>query len=310
LKEIYQPLHTFYRVCKDHSSSSSSRLDRIYVSHEEVDLALNPANTAYVFLPNSIISKSLVNTTDNQITVAYPAIVVSDHIAVRLTSDKGPPTFKRSRRIQRWLAEDPRFIALFNELLPHYTFPNKTAFAHHDAFVEAAFAAKKAYYLDRAETKEEELTRLSKFGICLQALRLISRVSPDAVALATLVNAHPFLLSLVQKIDQGSEAKELREYANELITQDALECSNRTCENSLARGTSTSPPNVPLPSQVCSLQNLKAILPSDRARLCGLRRNMSEEISSDPQVMAEIAEDFWKKFGLRGIKHPRQPRII
>ena len=57
LKEIYQPLHTYYHVCSDVALTTTRRLDRFYSSLTEADLAVTPATASTVFLPHSVISR-------------------------------------------------------------------------------------------------------------------------------------------------------------------------------------------------------------------------------------------------------------
>ncbi len=181
------------------------------------------------------------------------------------------------------MAVDPLYIRILNDILPDIHLPETSAFERHDAFIKAAFTAKAAYYRERTCSKEHDLSQLSKFGICLRALRILSKASPDTAALSKLVGSHPFLSSLINSVDDGAEAVELRAYANELIAKESFE----------SRAASSSSARTPLPPQTRTLQQLKAILPSDRARLTGLSRGLAEDVTEDPQAMAEIAGSYW-----------------
>ena len=75
------------------------------------------------------------------------------------------------------LAEDPLFVSIVAEILPDYHFPDATAFERHDAFIDAAFAARLGYYKERTSSKEQDLSEIAKFGVCLQALRILSKDS-------------------------------------------------------------------------------------------------------------------------------------
>jgi hypothetical protein len=298
LREIVQPLHTYYHICEDPTKTVTRRLDRIYVSHSEIDLALNPAQTAYVHLPNSIVPDLRGRSYLLSPAQRTPALPVSDHIAVGLSFARGKLVFRSGKRIQRWLAKEPLFRTLFGELLSVCIVAEDSPFAKHRAFIKAAFEAKRLYFVHRTDSKTEELSRLAKFGVCLQALRLLSKGSPDSEAINALLAAHPFVRPLIVHAEEGTIVSELRSYANELIAEEAF-TSGATHADFFKH---------PLTPQARTLQDIKTVLPSDRVKLAGLRRNLDEEITQEPQAMAEIAAEYWGPVWRKRDKDPHSTK--
>ena len=192
------------------------------------------------------------------------------------------------------MAEDPVFIKILSELLPDFIFKEDTPFEQHDAFVAAAFNAQAVYLERRSEDKGAELARFARFGVCIQALRILSAITPDSKAMDRLLTAHPFLLTLIQRFDEGTEVMELRAYANELISLEASEHKHQKAESLTS----------PLSQQARTLQGIKAILPSDRARLTALRRHLDDKITEDPEEMAVIAKKYWSSVWETRTKDP------
>jgi hypothetical protein len=121
LKEISQPLHTWYRVAADPARSVSKRLDRIYVSHSETDLALNPPVVCYCSVPHSLLAREtgphdeLSGGDVEGCDIMVRKSSSSDHIPVGISF--GCPRGKGSPHIPRWMVEDALFGEIFLGLL-------------------------------------------------------------------------------------------------------------------------------------------------------------------------------------------------
>jgi hypothetical protein len=89
LREHYQQVHTFYRITRDLTKSTSTRIDRIYTSHDDVDLAVVTAVVAVTNVTTSILDHlRRVRQADNApIESSQPtnAKLDTDHLPVCLT---------------------------------------------------------------------------------------------------------------------------------------------------------------------------------------------------------------------------------
>ena len=301
LKEICQPLHTWYRITKDKSQSMSKRLDRIYVSHTETDLTLQPMAAAYVATPHSIFKaeKDLEGAEaegmawKDSTARVYPS--VSDHVPVRL-SPVGPKG-KSSPQIPRWMAEDPLFESIFLGLLERSglsAYSQLDPFLRHRQFVTLAYQAKKHYFLDKTEAARLEASKMSRLSACLQGLRLLSHHPVDQGAVSALCAQFPFIEGCMVRLEGGGTCvAQLRAEADNLI-------HSIHCEETEAKVNSNPPSTF--------LANLKEKLPSQRERLPGLRPGIDEEMTDDPEAMATLAGDYWAKVWARNAASPEAAR--
>ena len=297
LKEISQPLHTWYRITKDKSQSMSKRLDRIYVSHTETDLTLHPIAAAYCAIPHSIFKAvkdpegaETAETVWKGSTVrVYPS--VSDHLPVRLApvGSKG----KSSPQIPGWMAEDPLFGSLFLGLLERSGLNevgHLDPFLRHRQFAAIAFQAKRHYFLEKTEAACVEASKMTNLSACLQGLRLLSRHPVDQGAVRALCTQYPFVEGCLVRLEGGGTCvARLRAEAENLIYsihQDEAEAK-----------VNSKPPST-------FLSGLKEKLPSQRERLPGLRPGIDEEMTNDPEEMAALASAYWAKVWARNAASP------
>ena len=290
LREVRQPLHTYYHICKDASLNTTKRLDRIYTSLSETDLAVSPASATAVFLPHSVITR--LGRVDGTGT-SSASLAVSDHIAVGLRFEQPKGGGGRPPRIPRWLAEEPLFIERLRAILPDYIDDNDSPFDQHSSFIAAAFEAKRDFYQMAKVRAEVELSRMARFSACVKTLKLLCAETPDEAALEDVITANPFIHELVVRAEEGTEISELRSYANELINQEAA--TSRDDRSKHRYTPSSAGFNV--------LKSIKTFLPSDRVRLTGLRKTLDDEIAQEPQAMAEIAKGYWSGVWEKRPKH-------
>ena len=298
LKEISQPLHTWYRITKDKTQSLSKRLDRIYVSHTETDLTLHPIAAAYCAIPHSIFKTGNDSETEGVVwkgcnARVYPS--VSDHVPVRL-APMGPKG-KGSPHIPRWMAEDPLFESIFLDLLERSglnTDNHRDPFLRHRQFVAIAFQAKKHYFLDKSEAARLEASKMSRLSACLHGLRLLSHHTVDQSAVSALCAQFPFIEDCLVRVEGGGTCVALlRAEADNLI-------------HSIHREEAEAKMNSNPPSTF--LTNLKDKLPSQRERLPGLRPGIDEEMTDDPEAMAALAGDYWTKVWAKSAVSPEAAR--
>ena len=301
LKEISQPLHTWYRITKDKTQSMSKRLDRIYVSHTETDLTLHPVAVSYCAIPHSIFkagkdpggAESEGIAGKGSAVRVYPS--VSDHLPVRL-SPVGPKG-KSSPQIPGWMAEDTLFKSIFLGLLERSGLNGDNhldPFLRHRQFVAIAFQAKKHYFLEKTDAACLEASKLTRLSACLQGLRLLSHQPVDQGAVRALCAQYPFIEGCLVRLEGGGTCVALlRAEAENLIHSVHIEEAEVTVN-------SNPPPSF--------LSNLKEKLPSQRERLPGLRPGIDEEMTDDPEEMATLAGDYWSKVWSRQAASPEASR--
>jgi hypothetical protein len=185
LKEVGQPLHTYYHICSRLEDSCTRRLDRVYLSHSEMDLSLTPVQASYASTPHNILKK-VVGTPSSfsvgelhQLWSKGGDPPVSDHIPISIRFLKGKKKFN-SPRIPVWMASDPRYSRILLDLLASRIRLSDTPFAQHEAFVKAAFKARALFMREKAEVNKANISRLTQFNICLRAIRLLCVAVPNS----------------------------------------------------------------------------------------------------------------------------------
>ena len=279
LKEISQPLHTFYKVCAEKELSSTSRLDRIYVSHSESDIALDPPTASFVPVPYSVLrSKGFDKEGNYDVGRHWDNYVapVSDHLPVSISYAKsGPPS---SKKIPLWMAEDKRYIHIFTSFLEDLLDTELPCFEQHEAFVEIAFEAKKAFYREKVRCENDQASRLTLFSAAIKAIKLLTREKVDSNEVNTFFSQYPSLRELVTRREGGTDISRLRSKADELATEVATSVDG---DSVLTQGPSN------------FLSDIKKTLPSQRTRLPGLRETIDGPLVTDPEEMAALAKGFW-----------------
>jgi endonuclease/exonuclease/phosphatase family metal-dependent hydrolase len=252
LKEVVQKVHTFLRGTE---VPLSSRLDRIYISHPEVDWALAPpyafiAPVPHTFLHSIHTDSRLPSSPD----LGSPGTLVSphsDHLPVALAFRLPLPDLPASPDppIPKWVAEDPAFAILF-EASWFLGAPANVDLSPFELLATFKLTLREAAggVLARIKRlKKEHHSELAELMTLVKALRLLD--TPPSRAHSSFYSRHPDMADMTSASLRGRFAA--------LLSDGGVEPKARAP----GKG-ARSPPPPPL-------ERIKLYLPSTRARLLG-----------------------------------------
>ena len=279
LTEVSQDTHTFIRSVE--GEVVSARLDRVYTSLSLVDLAIAAPSSFIPNVPHSILPRLLTP----QVRVACP-----DHVPVALKFSLADSLASKNINFApRWMVGLPEFKAKLQHAVVGL-------FTGGDPFVELA-AFKTTFFSVVSDFKHEARTTqassaLAKVTIGVTLLRALSARPQNSQYISKLFRKHLFLAPLVSRHGSEWDCSALRRMITECLADGILPSSfHEPTEFHFGAHFSCGPvaktPNI--------ISDIKMRLPSDRARLPGLRRSLSDELATDPVAMADITSDFFSK---------------
>ena len=281
LTEISQDTHTFLRRVE--GRVVSARLDRIYSSLMQVDLALAPPRAFIPHVPFSILPRLRGDTSTSQ-----PG---PDHVPVGVCFDSGRNYDRAERKpIPRWLAGSVEFKAALQQRVSGALvgLPPFEALEMFKGMVNEV--AKEVSIVFKS--KSAVTSTLGKISVALSLLRALAARKLDQDRIRSMLIKHHFLAGLVVETSAGWVCTGLREQVerliNEQIGEGALQDGGETHFGaSFVVG--------PTASKHCELQDIKARLPSERGRLPGLRTELGDDLATEPEEMAKVAEGYYAK---------------
>jgi ribonuclease HI len=294
LREHYQQVHTFYRITRDLTKSTSTRIDRIYTSHDDVDMAVVTAVAAVTNVTTSILEHlrrvRQADTFPAEGVQPVTAKLDTDHLPVCL-SFTTQSSAARLPTIPRWMLVEPHFVRYVRtHWAPELATPEQ-AFARLDRFKQLLYDAKRstlALDSSKRKAKHDQLTLLTS---AFSLLRAISCHPTNYTRVSKILLQAPELTDTLsgQAQPDGSFApKRLRGLIEELL-KDAQFVDDAF----LGEATPWIPPAKPVVSGGLAA-DLAIILPSCRPKLAGLRTgDLTSDTTTDPTFMADIALQYW-----------------
>ena len=326
LSEAAQSLHTYFTISTNIINSHSSRLDRLFHSYSESDLALFQPLAHIPSIPHSVLTafRSLdiaeqtaaKQSETGEQRALRRAKTASDHLPLHLSFISTAPPSEGPQRalLPGWVVRDPDFDRIFRTAWKHN--PAATAFEERDRFNSAIYTAASATTLLKTHYIDSDSTKLEKITACIASLRLLTAHVVNYPALEQHMQSAPFLHSVfsLDELAPVSEAK-IRRYVANLFattspdegreeadpwhsawTDDSMPDPTVPHPNELPHPPTPAPkhpPSLPRRNRKCLAAQLKARLPSTRTRLRALRASLSSPPTSDPVKMAGMAAGFW-----------------
>jgi ribonuclease HI len=326
-----QPHLTYHFNAQQIDDYRASNLDRIYSSLSELDYALLNPHAHIAGMPHSLLSGS----GDRARLSANSRC--SDHLAVGLQHRPTPAANSRRRAtIPRWLAEHPDFA-------PCFIAAWESGDADSDPFQElvrfkkvlfnTATLLKKRF----SASRNQQLAALGELDLGLKVLRLhraggltpsiwsryrrryslLARTSDvcgelDAAALRShltslLANDGEVEPPLERAVPSGDrDPQDPRAVGHDDLQVEILPAAPGQAGSAQATGGIDNPTHGPRRKTV--LDRIKAIIPSTRTRLPGLRRTMEDDLVTDPDEMASLAGGYWS--GVWAERNPSLPFAV
>lgn len=281
LWEVPQPHHT--QIALNQEEPRTSRIDRIYITHNEADCSLHTPQSHITNTPHSII-----RTINNSHTADNTHI--GTHAAVTLTFRTQTKTKHHKYKLPPWVTSTQAYQEIFRkewEQIPATSCP----FEQETQFKRTAKKAHRIFKNRKQElvTGEAENICLLTSAICL----LRAMTTPQTgTCVPDLIRAKNPLVT--QYSPTGStDPNPLRGLISKLIekgspgaglTASLREEGDRSEGEAIFRGVSK-------PSQ--PLDQVKTILPSTKMNLLSLRETISDTPTECPKQQANILKKFW-----------------
>ena len=296
LKEVYQPTHTRYAITHHLHSTSSSRLDRFYISHTEAELAvLTP--TAYIpYMGVCAVASTSPPPSNTSKESCAPRLVkkfVSDHLPVSLEFQSTELPQKRNFSLPKWCGDIPDFA---EKVRKRWVGPR----SGEDPHISLARWKKACINSYKAFSKSQKVAEkvfggvLGEISIGTYILRVSKTEKIDIPRLEALLSKAPSLRPLVDISPAGRvETTELELRLTELITDNAAALADDELESSFQD-------YIPGKSKRADpISRARSLLPSTRSRLTHLRARLEDDPTDDPHQMGDIASvyygEVWKK---------------
>ena len=302
LFEVSQPTHTRYGIRDSLDKTTTSRLDRLYISFSPADMTLVSPFSFTPFIQNSILNLlTVAQEPDSPFDLLVKNSPHSDHIPVSCIFHLDlPPPKRNSRptRISKDLASIPSISEAIEDNLSHNLkrhFPDpfrklklwkRSIRRAVSEFFKHKSSSQKAF-----ENKGHFLTSLTRL------YRAVNRDSPEVrdTEIHSVLSSNPQLgQSFPNCTSSGStwDEKDRRRLVSIL---------NVTLEKHFKTNCSDTPLPPPSTTPQISLKNqsifdeMKSLRRSNASKVLSLRSSISKKSTSDPLMMAKIVRNFWSK---------------
>ena len=284
LWEVAQDTHT--NIGADASGPRTSRLDRFYVFHSEADCAL--------FTPITHITNtkySILNTLSTD-PAARARPHISTHMAVTLSFHSTEPHGQAktdSYRLPRWITHTPHFIETFRALWAANCGSHTGAFELERAFKRTAKDAHRIFKKSYDNYNISHTNPIDTLTASIKLLRTLTSPTPNPILVKKIHTSHPDLLPF-----NTGDPTPLRTYINAIlkdgtpgpgVTAPGRQGDDRSEGEALYRDSRSAQEKVTDP--------VKILLPSTRSHMAGLRKQVTDPVTTDPKKQAKIIRDFW-----------------
>ena len=223
LVERHQPGHTFYSIPqKDVSLTRSSRTDRIYSSHSELECALFAPKAFIPSVPYNILNvyrDSLRRKQEGRPARKVGAKDVPDHLPVGLIFINTAKSKKRSFNLPKWLASNPAYL---KEVQRQWDMRSKRPIMRNaNSFANMALFKKTITYtatnfLSKNSIKNTN-DKISLLSLCISLIRLCTATKPDIPKIKLFINDHDYLSDFVSIDNDKIDHSKLTNKLNSLL---------------------------------------------------------------------------------------------
>ena len=283
LREVYQEVHTFHR------GLYSSRLDRFYTNLTDTDRLLAKPVAYVPCLDYAASDRFSAHISAEK----RRRNLLPDHLPIGLKFVQGQEEFRaRDYNCPKWVAQDPDFIALaranldFTDISDCPRAPYLRMLRWKDAIRKATstFFKSRANRQKRFDHEAAELCRAKKLLVLIRARKQIG------ARIKKLLTRAPYLRDFITWERGASRWVDTSLTARIEVLLHTLGLPGSSGEGEV-QDFKEAPQELTTRRQHNVLQNLSRCLPSDRARLVGMR----PEVGADPVFEAQAIGDIIKK---------------
>ena len=279
LREIRQGTHTHYSLHKDHTHSTTSRIDRIYITANDTDINIIRPIT---YIPHTLYSPAAL---------APGEKAISDHLPVSLRY-LGTPAKSKSphqRCIPKWIAEDKEIVEEIALKWKHNA--KKDPYEAIQAFCNTVRRAVSTIFKKGKRREAAALDTHQRLTDSVKLYKMLRHANPKADYLESYLSAHPHLKPLNNSsLSNIENAKTVHENITQL--QSALDSEGTDNPHLIV---SDLPPSSKPPTKSGKnlLSSLADSLPCSRSRLFALRESNTSNPTKDPKRMSALLEEYW-----------------
>ena len=278
LREVRQEHHTHFTISDKIDKSSSSRIDRIYITASDTEWdIIRPI----AYIPPTTNSPAQKNTSNTPLT---------DHLPVTLTC-LGSQRHNKSphhKAIPKWTATDKRILALIKE--KWITKKTRDPFQEIRYFCNTVRKVVTQVFKEGKRIEGADRDTHQMITDSIKLFKLLRHPSPNPTYITSFLNTHPHL-SAIYNTNSNHLANSERVHKYIIDLQSEL-----TRQDELHDIWADFPPSTKAPQAKGGvfLNKLADALPSSRCQLHALRKNINSIPTSDPKKMAPLLVDFWK----------------
>jgi ribonuclease HI/exonuclease III len=290
LREVHQSSHTHYALTTDHYKSSSSRLDRIYTNLWDSEIAsLEPQSKIHLSSGAEALKEFRRLELASGPSRAFTAHFISDHVPVGLFFVSNIPSKRRDFNAPKWIADAPGFIA---SVAASWTHDNDIdPFTNILNWKAAVVAATSSYFKNQKNREKAFISQINFIPRAIKMFRACARRRQDSHNIGSMVKTYTDISPYIDISPCGRyTCNRLEPVFHELISEGLGDLAE-------ALGGEGKLPNCYLPGDgqgqdPASL--LKSYLPCTRARLAYLKAKESDPLTSSPDAMGDIIQEFYE----------------
>ena len=285
LWEVSQETHTNISLNPD--DPRTSRIDRFYISHDEVDCTLITPTTSVTNTTHSILNSlsPLPSTLPSQHTSSHMALTLSFH-------DTNNTSSHQPYHLPPWVASSPEFLAIFRENWENTDLSDVDAFEAELIFKRTARRAHKAFKKLQIAAAEASTEQASDLTGAIKLFRLLSSSNPETNATASLRDAFPTLSRLVP-VGQ-TDISALKDHILEILGKGspgpAVSSPDRM-DDEASEGAAIFRNQQGRAKQ--EVDSIRITLPTTKTPLISLREHITDNPTTHPPSQAKIIKKFW-----------------
>jgi hypothetical protein len=180
LREAFQPTPTHYFIAGIPANCRASRIDRIYLSHDDTDLAIiTPACFIMRTKPDII---QAFQTALSTIGPTTSTLFLPDHVPLSVAFTSTTPAPKRHSNTPRWLADHPDVLKGIHERWQRSDDARACPFEELQLWKQAARDSVKAFFRDKKRVISSYADSTAELSATLKLLRICTSTPfrPDA----------------------------------------------------------------------------------------------------------------------------------
>ena len=300
MRDMEASFHTHFQICENSSLSHSARYDRIYIpNHEAIWTIYDPRIELVQHKHNSRLYFSAFDATHSFCPrfKGEGGFDVTDHIPVKLSFNLKEKN-THSGTVPRWIADCPAFAERFHFYWDRVQNLTHRAFGRDDMFSKIVLKASKHVL----KLRLGYATKCTLVSAAIALYRQTQLTEQNIPKIESILLDHPHFSDYCYTLQDGRYVEDsLLLYLDELLC--TYSGPSGTPPPASQNGEDVEGGDKASPfikrSKYSLAKDLKALLPSDRRGIGGLRLSLDDNLTHDPLEKSKLAQlcyaEIWKK---------------